>query len=361
MIEIPKRSSLANQVTDILRHNLDEPEWADGLPSERALCDGLQVSRPTLRAALDMFRYEGALRFSQNRRKRIPVTNRKVRGLTGRKVIGFLTSEPMHGLYHSTIFTIDELRRHLHNAGFGLEVRADPRLKRQNPTGILEEFADQIKTDCWVLHRASAGVQKWFAERRIRAIVLGTCHRGIQFPSIDFDYGAVGRHAAGVLLSKGHRQIALLAHQTGLAGDLARASGFLEVAQTIRRDGATPLVWYHDGTPADTRSALHRLFRTRNAPTGMAVSHAIHVLSVMTQLMNDGIRIPRDVSLISCDDQMFMAYLTPSVARYRFDWNAYAARLARMVARLANTGTLANRAIQIMPQFQNGDSLAARN
>ena len=79
MKKLPQRLSLVSQAADILREQLAAGLCGDILPGERALCARLQVSRPTLRAALETLRREGWLEVSQGRRRRIHPPYRKHR------------------------------------------------------------------------------------------------------------------------------------------------------------------------------------------------------------------------------------------------------------------------------------------
>lgn len=57
--EIPHRVSLASQAGAYLREGIRSGRWGKWLPSERELCEELQVSRFTLRAALKELAREG--------------------------------------------------------------------------------------------------------------------------------------------------------------------------------------------------------------------------------------------------------------------------------------------------------------
>ena len=63
------RKSLVSQTADVLRQDLQHGLWPGRLPGELELCQRLQISRTTLRAALEVLTREGLLSSSQGRRR----------------------------------------------------------------------------------------------------------------------------------------------------------------------------------------------------------------------------------------------------------------------------------------------------
>ncbi len=62
MTELPPRSTLASQVAEIVRRHIGRGQAGEFLPGERALGKRFQVSRITVRSALEVFRRETLLR-----------------------------------------------------------------------------------------------------------------------------------------------------------------------------------------------------------------------------------------------------------------------------------------------------------
>jgi len=50
------------------------------------------------------------------------------------------------------------------------------------------------------------------------------------------DYRSICRHAGGIFLSKGHRRIALVVPNSGVAGDIASEAGFCEAIAQHKQD-----------------------------------------------------------------------------------------------------------------------------
>ncbi|MBI4024037.1 MAG: LacI family DNA-binding transcriptional regulator [Verrucomicrobia bacterium] len=355
--KLPPRRSLTGDVAALLREQLRAGAWQQFLPSGRTLADQLQVSRITLREALEILRREGRIRIAHGARTRITGAARTRTGLGSRRVT-VLSISPLHELPPYDIFLIGELRRYLHDAGYELDVHSNAHLKWTHPQSLLEQVVKQARVGVWILLTQGAIVQRWFAQRNLPAIILGSCHAGIRLPSFDLDYRAICRHAVGVCLRAGHRHIALAIPSSGLAGDLASELGFLEGFQGATHRAAAPVLLRHDGTLAGIRAALKPVVVSKNRPTAILVSHTRDFLTVLTCLLHAGIRVPGDVSLISREDDEFFAHIHPSVARYVASRAEYARRVARATVRLAAAGSLPPRSSLIMAQFQQGETLA---
>lgn len=133
MQRIPKRLTLVHQVEGILRDGIRAGEWARYLPGEMELCQRLQVSRTTLRAALATLTREKWLRSARGRFRQIVKRNapRLEAGRTGRILL--LTGAPVDLLGGTPMFLLDELRQQLAQAGFDLEVHAGRGGSRSGP------------------------------------------------------------------------------------------------------------------------------------------------------------------------------------------------------------------------------------
>src|ERR1051326_7474089 len=145
MTQIPQRASLVTQVAEIVRREINRGEWGEYLPGELELCDRLKVSRPTLRAALDLLKREGLIEVSQGRRRRI-VGKSRPRVLTSEsKTVGVIASIPYHTLSSFSLVLLNELQTRLHDAGYKLEVHANARFGQAKPARALEALAEQLR------------------------------------------------------------------------------------------------------------------------------------------------------------------------------------------------------------------------
>ncbi|MBI4026665.1 MAG: substrate-binding domain-containing protein [Verrucomicrobia bacterium] len=359
MREIPQRFSMVAQTADILRREIQRGEWKEVLPGEVPLCARLQVSRITMRAALDVLHREGLIEVTKGQRRQIvPDRVAAVKPISSR-VVGILSVASFYSMTPSMLVRIAELRGHLQAAGYEVEVHADSRLRRTDPSAVLRSIIQRTKVGCWILYLPTIELERHFEQQRLPAMVIGSPHEGIRLPSIATDNRAICRHAAGVLFQKGHRRIALLIPRGTEVSTLECQRGFLQAIQTLLQEGSQNKVVVHDGTPRGVALVVRRLFMSRAPPTALLVSHSHAVLSVITQLAQMKLRVPQDVSLISVGGEGFLSTVIPPLACYRINLKRYSDKLSRMALTLARTGALPLRSVLLLPEFCEGESVAS--
>lgn len=355
---VPRRASLVAQTIAILRDEISSGRWHRWLPGENELCGQLHVSRVTLRAALTQLQREGWLRSNQGQRRKILTKRASRRAAAANNRVVLLTAEPLQTLPVFAVFWIDALREQLSDANFHLEVHVSRSVYGARSGHALKALTDTIHPAVWVLYRSTGEMQRWFSAKALPGVITGSRHPGVELPSLDADYRATCRHAAGQLLAKGHRRLVLLNPETGTGGELESEQGFNEaITQTPTADVQAAVV-RHDGTVAGICTRLEALFRKPAPPTALLVSRPVHVLTVLGHLMRRGIKVPQGVALISRDDDSFLEHVVPSVARYSSNPSAFAQKLSKIVLEVAAGGVLSAADHRIMPHFLCGETFA---
>ena len=350
------RLTLVEHATEVLRKALEEKVWVGRMPGERELSRQLNISRPTLRLALDRLRSEGWLKVKPGSQRLIlPREPRRMAPLA--RVVGVLTPLPLREIPPFALCWMDRLRELLARAGVKLEIHSGRRWYSRRPEKDLSALTQQSPAAAWLLFVTSERMQRWFAESGLPAALSGSCHPGIVLPSVDFDYRAICRHAVGQLLRRGHRRIVLLMHGSETAGDRESAAGFMEGFSTRRGAAAVPKIVHHDGTPESIRRQLHHLFQNTEIPTALIVARSMPALMAASELMRRGLRVPQDVALIARDSDHFHEYFSPQLARYRADPDVHARRLARILMKLVRGETGRPACVRLMPEFFPGESL----
>lgn len=350
------RPSLVEQAVETLRRALREGMWVERMPGERELSRQLNVSRPTLRAALEMLRTEGWVKVTQGRQR--VIVGRRGGAMTERlRTVGVLTPLPLQEVPPFALCWMDRLRELLAQAGVQLEIHSGRRWYSRRPEKDLAALTQQAPAGAWLLFMTNERMQRWFMKSCLPAVLSGSTHPGIELPSVDFDYRAVCRHAAGQFLRRGHRRIVLLMESSETAGDRESAAGFLEAFETKAGQVANPTIVHHAGTPESIRQHLQRLLSVSEPPTAFLVARSMPALMTTSELMRRGLRVPRDASVIARDSDYFHEYLSPQLARYRADPEVHARRLSRIVCKMVAGDMSRPNRVRIMPRFFPGESL----
>src|SRR5690349_11605324 len=160
-----KRPSLVSEATAALRKTLKSDLWPDYLPGERVLSLQLHVSRQTLRAALKQLLREGLVQVEPGRRRRIVRDSGGTSARTPSKVVCMLSPLPLHALRPFDIFLVDNIREHLAEEGYHLELHVSHRYYSKHPFKALESLVHQKPFAAYILFLATLQIQRWFLER----------------------------------------------------------------------------------------------------------------------------------------------------------------------------------------------------
>lgn len=351
--------SLPAQVAARLAEAIEQGAWGTWLPGERALAKSMQVGRKTLRKALSQLQRDGALETRHGLGHRIVSAARP--GAAARAAggsVGLLTPESLENLRPFTALWVDELRSLLFEGGVKLEAFSGQRFFTARPDKALGRLLEQHPQTCWILAHSHEPIQRWFHEGRIACVVAGSPHPGLSLPNVDLDYAALCRHATGEMARRGHRRVVLFTRQSQRAGDLETERGFDDGIRGLPHPEIISSIVRHDGTVEGAYRALARIFNASLPPTAMLVAQSAFYLTTVSFLAERGLRVGEDVSLVSRDDESFLAYLRPVPARYSCNPNTYAKRLLQQL-RLVLDGNAAHATQRIEPRFLPGASLGS--
>lgn len=348
---------LAAQVTDHLTELIDKRRWEEWLPGERHLADELQVSRKTIRRSLHLLTHAGRIETVASHGHRI-LRRESHHGYTAAtdQVVTVLCPEPLENLRPYTALWGGHLQARLHGSGIKLRWQAAPKRFSRNPVGALTKLTETHPSAGWILTHSTRSIQRWFMESGIPCVVSGSTHDGIMLPSMDVDHYGLCRHAAGVFVRNGHRNVAFLTEHTNRAGELESERGFIAGMQTATPAGKVQVV-HHDRSRESILNALRRLFRSAQRPTALFVAQPVVYLSVLSLLAQQRLRIPHDLSVLCRDADPVFRYLEPQPSHYTFPPEKFARRMAPLVLRTLHTREKNPEAIRCTPTYVPGDTL----
>jgi biotin operon repressor len=352
-----RRVSVADQASAALRQAIEQGALSDPLPGEHQLARQLGISRSSLRTALAQLRAEGLVISRNGRRARLNSSRRPAPTNTP-PVVCVVCPVSREIIIHNQHPIVMEMHANCATKGIGWEEAFDARLDGPHPDRHLRQLVSGRKHVCWILLACPGPIQRWFARAGIPAFVLGSCLPGVDLPSIDVDYRAVGWHAAGIIIKRGHLQIGLLRPRRPLAGDLAAYEGFLSyIARGPAGVSITTILV--DSNPAAFRAKLDRLAKSHQRPTALFSNRLAYTVSAMFHLLQLGLRVPNDISLVMGDSHSVIDTALPELTRYHDISLAHADRAVRIAQALLAGHHVPLKPSLFIPTFIAGSTLGA--
>lgn len=354
VLAIPQRISLTAQTAVAIEQGISQGIWRQSLPGIRRLCEILEVSRPTVQGAIHLLARDGLCEIRPNRRTRLLAKTGTPHGRSSH-VLGLITNSTFWEVSPVVWESLNESRVHLAASGISTEILVCREQSTRAQRRKLEDFLEHKRVGCCLLLSVSGALQKWFQERRFPCLLLGSCRPAVQLPSIDVDYRAVCRHAAMAALRKGHRKIGLIVPDAGRPGEMACIRGFEEAVADFALEGACGQVVEYDERARQSLTArLAALYHSAQPPTALLVVWSRHVLNVIMFLVNRGLKVPQDVSLISIDHDYSFETASPMITHYLPEREFYSRRITRLVRQMFKRGSLPQKAEYIFPRFVAG-------
>ena len=356
-MDIPQRYSLATQAAASIRQSIQSGIWTDVLPSERGLCLLLQISRPTLRTAIEILSHEGLVKTRSRQKARI-LKPAATKPPAERAMVVLLTGRRLHQHAASALSFIGKLQQSLSTGNFQFAIVDDPLLSKENPHRRLEKITAEYKAICYLLISVSEPVQMFFYQARLPAIICGSLYPRVRLPSCDWNYPAMGRHAAGVFLGKGHRHLCLLRPSILRSGDIEGEDGFKTVASHYEDSLLTVIP--NNGRASSLYRTIQKTFSGKNRPTALFVLDPYDCITAIFALESLDLPVPEAVSVIGIDWANIFRALPFRVASYS-DNSRFVEKSAKLVLKLVHNHVVPPRENLVMADFQAGDTIARPN
>ena len=350
-----RRASVSAQASAALREAIRNGVIGDPLPGEHQLARQFGISRSSMRNALAQLSAEGLVIRSNGRRARLDFSKAPLPTNTP-PVVCLVCPVSREVLNYDQHPIVMEMRANCATHGIGWEEAFDARLDGARPDRHLRQLVGQRKNICWTLLACTAPIQRWFARAGVPTFVLGSCLPGVELPSIDIDYRAVGWHAAGAIVQHGHRHICLLQPRRPLAGDLAAYEGFLSyIAKSPAQAVATTILV--DANRAAFQAKLDQFAKSRQRPTALFSIRLAYALSATFHLLQAGLSIPGDLSLVLGDSHSLIDTALPEITRYRDVNLSHADRAMRIAEALLAGHAVPLKPTLVIPTFIPGATL----
>lgn len=243
----------------------------------------------------------------------------------------------------------------LQETGYPLQLFHGAKFYGANAARSLARLTATHSARCWIVARSNRPLQEWFASSGVPALICGSTHPGVALPSVDVDHRALCRHSAALLLRHGHRRLALFLEHGGHGGDVESEQGFRE-GLAPAPEAQEPIVCTPERNAASIIRELRRLLARQEPPTALLLSNSYSYLTVLSYLGSLGRRVPRDMSVVSRDEETFLRFMHPTPTYYSTPPAKFAHALHQALKRIL-AGDRSAFSIRIMPALVKGDSV----
>lgn len=331
-------------------------ELADPFPGEILLAARLGVSRPVLRDALRELAGQKVISIARGKRTRLLPARQSIPRMKKPHILAL--SSPRAGTgFRLTGGVFYEVREVLQSRGYLWSEFAEGRLTGGQSRKSLGERIRADAYDGILLHDSTKAQQEWITGFATPALVLGSTFPGVDLPSLDNDYHALGWHAAGRLAASGHQRMGVLLRDPLRQGDEATMEGMREYFAQHTKGDSRVSTCILTGEGEEICRQLERILRGPNAPSVLVIFYPVDVITAVTYLLQSGRGIPKDIAILSRESIPIMSAMVPAVTRYERDEARLRRRAVLSLESLCHAQPLRQSQVRIIPRFVKGATL----
>jgi DNA-binding LacI/PurR family transcriptional regulator len=326
--------SLAGQSAESIRRQIEAGGLGPVLPGEYELARLLDVSRPTVRAALALLEKDGVVASSSQGMPRVVK-----RGWFGKSKAGpsvrFLLASPLHEMPAGYQAVMRQMRVRMASHGVQIAFQVSGAFRAKRPARMLAKEIMTAECDAWVVADATPEIEAWLEDKQVPCVCLGGSYDN-HLPRAGGDGNRAIRAAARSLLDLGHRRIVYPLHNAYGVQMVAPFRAVMEEYDVKWNDAFHAPHWKDHA--ANWYPLLERMFAAANPPTAFLTLGVSNLLPVLTWLGHHGLRVPEDVSIINMLDDPLLEFLYPPVTGYRLDHDKLCHAAVDLVMRVAQAG-----------------------
>ncbi|MBB6218497.1 LacI family transcriptional regulator [Anaerosolibacter carboniphilus] len=169
------------------------------------------------------------------------------------------------------------------------------------------------------------------------------------------------QNAVEHLISEGHRDIALIEGKKGFKSSYERKEGFVQAL--INHNISIHKAYMVEGK-YDMESgyqAMKQLLSLTNIPTAVFCSNDDMAVGAMKAIVNEGLRVPEDISIIGFDDNVFSSFLSPALTTIKKPIEEISIKGAAKLIKLIDDKNLERETIYVPTALQIRESVKKIN
>lgn len=240
--------------------------------------------------------------------------NELARGLATNKTktIGVLVHN-IDNIFAGTIITHIEDTLRQHNYGTIIcDCRGDERLEEEEVHFLLNKRVDGIIT---IPTANKPGYLEAARKRGIPVVLMDRTFEDKTYDSVVVDNEKAAYEAAGILISRGHRKLAIICGDEKEYTAVERRKGFERAVKEAYGSGAVEKEFIKQGrlTVEHGYQSMREIMEGGQKPTAVFLSNYEITLGAIIAINEMGIQFPEEISLIGFDNMMLTQIVKPKL------------------------------------------------
>jgi DNA-binding LacI/PurR family transcriptional regulator len=170
-----------------------------------------------------------------------------------------------------------------------------------------------------------------------------------KFSTVGSDSLKAGTIAAEHLLSLGHRRLAYLGPADAIPAFRLRERGFIQALRAAGVSLSSELIHRSPATVAGGLAGMRALLALANRPTAVFCANDLMALGAHKACSLTGVELPRDLSLLGCDDIEMTQLVTPELSTIALPQRELGARAVRLLLKQIEADGTLPPASQMLP------------
>ncbi|MBS4535627.1 LacI family DNA-binding transcriptional regulator [Clostridium sp. D2Q-14] len=194
-------------------------------------------------------------------------------------------------------------------------------------------------------------------EKKIPIVVLNREVQDVQLVNILSDDRKGVENAVEYLINEGHRNIAIIEGKKGFKSTQERKKGFIKA---LINNNISIYKDYIVKGKYDLESGyqgMKQLLNLSNIPTAVFCSNDDMAVGAIKAIVEEGLNVPEDISIIGFDDNVFASYLSPALTTIKKSFEEISIRGAKKLLKLIEDETLERERIYVSTELQIRESV----
>jgi len=270
------------------------------------------------------------------------------------RMLGLIISDITNPFFPDLVKSIQEKALELGYDVIVLNTNYDPERDARYVQRLLEL---RVRGVMILTTEMSLSVIERFSSREIPVVFLDSGKVGPHISNIRIDYEKGVHEAVEHLLKLGHRQIAFISGPVRFKSAQFRRQAFLEAMKNHRESLHTePLIVEGNFRLESGEQVVREMMTLKSRPTAILAANDLMAVGALRGLRRAGLQVPRDVSVIGCDDIALAGLTDPQLTTIMIPRTVIGASAVEAILR---TGSTEGREIKISTQLMVRQSTAA--